>query len=45
MNQKMAYEDQLGHTHNLRELLSYPEDLRTFLRMDEDSYRELLDLV
>lgn len=29
----------------MRELLSYPEDVRTFLRMDEDSYRELLDLV
>ena len=37
--------EQLGYTHLLRELLPYPEDVHTFLRMDENSYLELLDLV
>ena len=37
--------EQLGCTHLLRELLPYLEDVHTFLRMDENSYLELLDLV
>ena len=37
--------EQLGYTYLLRELLPYPEDVDTFLRMDENSYLEFLDLV
>ena len=37
--------EQPGYIHLLRELLPYPEDVHTFLRMDENSYLELLDLV
>ena len=37
--------EQLGYTHLLRELLPYPEDVHAFLRMDENSYLELLDLI
>ena len=41
----MDKREQLGCTHLLRELLPYLEDVHTFLRMDENSYLELLDLV
>ena len=42
---RLLKREQLGYTHLLRALLPYPEDVNTFLRMDENSYLELLDLV